>query len=438
MKRELGKMETALVITDDFAPLTVAAVLRLSGAPEPERLRAALDELQRRHPLLQARLVRQRRSVSFDGPTGVPEISMTVRSRTSTDQWQEMASAALNRRVDTASGPMLECTYLHDADTGKGDILFAYHHAIMDGTSASALFDELLAMCSVSNAAGDITTASTSAAATRTVPSGYPPSVDDLLPASVRGRERMRRLASYMKVQAADEISYQRSIRGRQPAVASADRCVVATRSLDVDETNRMISLARRKRLTTNSIVGAALLRATYEHLHDGETVPMRAIAFADLRNDLTPQPSADVLGCYIAMLRHTVTVGPDQDLWSLAQTLQDEIRASVTGHEHLLAAGMAKSLMKMILGVKRMRMADTAVSYAGPVALCERYGDITVDDVHGFVATNRLAPFSSALVQIVGGRLTWDFVFLEADLDEHQREKLADTVLNKLIEVNP
>ena len=236
-----------------------------------------------------------------------------------------------------------------------------------------------------------------------------------------------------MRRQGADEFEYRRTINGREAPIQPDARCRIVTRSLDVESTNDLVSRARRRRLTTNSVVGAALLRATHQHLYRYQDLPMRAISFADLRPSLRPTPSSDVLGCYISMLRHTILVGPDDDLWTVAQSLQEELQGSIARSEHLLSAGLAKQLITMITKTKRMRMSTTAISYAGPLLLAESYGEIEVTGVHGFVANNRLGPVASAFVKLFRGRLEWDFVFVDTDMDAKTADHIADSALDEL-----
>ena len=241
-------------------------------------------------------------------------------------------------------------------------------------------------------------------------------------------------LARFMRRQGADELSYRRRIHGRAAPIQPDAHCRILTRSLDVDSTNDLVSRARRRRLTMNSVSAAALLCATHRHLHHDQDLPMRAITFADLRPTLRPVPSADVLGCYISMLRHTVRIQPGDDLWTVAQAVQDEVQGSITRAEHLLSAGLAKQLMTMIIKTKRMRMSTTAISYAGPLLLAESYGDIEVTAVNGFVANNRLGPVSSAFVKIFRGRLEWDFVVLDTDMDASTADRIADSTIDELV----
>lgn len=414
-------MEQALYLTSSFAPMTVAAVTTLRRPPDIDMLRHALDVLQRRHPLLRSRIVADR-PPSFEVTDNVPAIAVRDIERTSARQWCDVVDDVLNRNVDTGTGPALEVSWLHDARNDEADLVFAFHHAIMDGASAARLYDQLFGLCSGSLEEADL------------APLPLPRPIDELLPARVRGRRRLGAMSRFMRSQMGSEVAYQRAIGRRAFPIAEGGRCVPVMRTLTVDETNQLVSAARRRRLTVNSVVAAALVVATHRELFTDQNVPMRAIGFADLRSSLEPRPTADELGCYIAMMRHTVDVGRADDLWSIAANLQSKVRDSLAHDEHLLSAGVAKQLMTMILRLRRMRMSDTAVTYPGPLGVKAAYGDIEVTEMHGFITTNRLAPVSSALVHIFNGRLCWDFSFFDGDLDADQMQRIADRVRDELL----
>ncbi|HEX2697051.1 MAG TPA: hypothetical protein VHM28_05035, partial [Anaerolineales bacterium] len=57
MLRRLGIFERALLISDQYAPFNVVIALQLEPPPVPAIMREALAALQKRHPLLMARIV---------------------------------------------------------------------------------------------------------------------------------------------------------------------------------------------------------------------------------------------------------------------------------------------------------------------------------------------------------------------------------------------
>lgn len=423
MRRRLGNMEAALDITRRFAPMSVAGVVRLQGAPDVDSLRRALDIVQERHPLLRSRITTRRQRPTFEESKSVPPIPLEVHARRDEAHWRDIAERVLNTNVDIENGPLLACTYLQNQGDTQADLVFAFDHTVMDAVSAGRIIDQLLGLCSG-------TTDRVKPAIAQ-----LPPPIDHMLPDHLTGRARLAPLGQYMRRQAAEEIAYRRGIHGRQAPIHSTASCYILTRSLERDATADLVDQSRSRRLTMNSVIAAALISATHQHLYTGEALPMRAIMFADLRPKLLPPPPAEVMACYLSMLRYTLQVQPDNDLWNIARAFQAQVQRSMTRHEHLLAAGLARQLMRMIIGTKNTRMATTAVSYAGPLTLGERYGDIEVTDVHGFISNNRLGPVATAFVTIFRERLTWNFVFLDTDMDSMIAARIADTTCDKLLE---
>ena len=137
-------MEQALTLMNTFAPLTVVAVLGLRNAPPPEHLRSALDILQRRKPLLRARIERGTWGGYRFAPTEQP-IPLEVLERQGDGHWQLQAERSLNTRLAASEGPLMACTYLHpEPSGGAGELCFSFHHAAIDAVSGLNLLHELL------------------------------------------------------------------------------------------------------------------------------------------------------------------------------------------------------------------------------------------------------------------------------------------------------
>lgn len=80
--------------------------------------------------------------------------------------------------------------------------------------------------------------------------------------------------------------------------------------------------------------------------------------------------------------------------------------------------------------------MGTTAVSYPGPLNLQPNYGSIQLTNLHGFISNHRLGPEFVAFAKILFGELSWDFLYLEADMDRALADTLADEVIH-LLETN-
>jgi hypothetical protein len=437
MRRTLGSFETALTLSGDHAPFVVVLVLQLDATPSPERLRGALDALQRRHPPLGVRIVERRGCFAYE-PDGTPPIPLEVRPRGGDDAWRETAEAELACPVDRRAGPLLRCLLLSsdaavDSSQARCELVLTFHHAIMDGASGAALAGELLRLSAPGSEPG-LEPSPTGAAAAL-------PAVEALFPRSYRGARGATRRAGFLARQLADELAFRyrrwSAGGGRSPAVSSSARCRVLPLGLSREETSALVRRSRRERVTLTGALHAALLLAVHRRLYGGRPGPLRYLAFADLRAHLSPPPDATALGSCIAMLRYTARVdgsaGPEA-LWPLARRVSAQIDAGVRRGDRFGAVGFSEPMMRQVLAGRTGRMAATALSYVGPVALAaEGAGPMRVRGLRSFVSNLPEGPQYTAQARLFGGELLLDVVYLEADLDEALARAIAEDLLATL-----
>ena len=77
MLRKLGILERAMLVTNRHAPFNIVSVLRMESAPSPDKVKAALGALQKRHPLLGARIVEGERQPYFES---LPSMDFTFKT----------------------------------------------------------------------------------------------------------------------------------------------------------------------------------------------------------------------------------------------------------------------------------------------------------------------------------------------------------------------
>lgn len=439
-RRPLGTFETALTLTGRHAPFVVVVVLELDGGPPLPRLRAALDALQRRHPLLAVRIAEESGRFRFE-TDGVPPIPLTLLQRSGDALWTRVAEAELGRPLDEEAGPLARCTYLAPAGAdGRAEIVLTFHHAVIDGASAQALAGELLDLCAPEGAAG--------ASADGPGPAPPLPPVEDLFPAGFRGARGLSRQAAFVARQMADEVVYRwrtRAARARPPD--EPVRCRVLPVRLEADATAELVRRSRQERVTLHGALSAAFLLAAQRHLHGGRAGPLRHVTFADLRPYLRPPVPPERLGCCISMLRHTVEMPPGDEgrarFWPLARRIDRQVTAGLRRGDRLTAVLLAERMMRAVLGQPQHRMdhrlGTTALSYAGPVRIAGRGGSGTAPGspvlrgLHGFISNLAVGPEYTAQASLFGGELLLDIVYLDADMDRALAERIAGEVLATL-----
>ncbi len=422
MKRKLGIFETAQTISGEYLPFNAVAVLRLAGSPEPELVQRSLLALQARHPLLKMRIGKEKSRYVFDSE-GVPEIRLSVQDRDDEDRWQSACEEELNEKFTIDPGPLFRCRYLcSDRRPGEADIVFTFHHAIIDATSIQRVFHELLSLCDTFRKGG--------------TPQNYVPlpmlkPEEDYFPASFKGFSRNARIMRFMSRALGEEMSFRRNMRGkRKPPIHEKARCRLLPLRLSPEQTDELIRQSRRKKVTLNSCLSAAMILSTVRNLYDGEALPVRYFIFADLRPYLKPPMPGHILGSYHSMMRLSVLVSKDQDFWDLAQRVNRQVyTASKTG-EKFIQPLLSPKMMRMFIRMKKVRMGTTALSYPGVFNIEPVYGETRVRGIHGFVSNFPIGPEFTATARIFDRRLWLDSVYLDSDMDVTKARSIADEML--------
>jgi hypothetical protein len=125
-------------------------------------------------------------------------------------------------------------------------------------------------------------------------------------------------------------------------------------------------------------------------------------------------------------MLRYTVKVSKDMNIWDLTRDLHTRVYASLKYGSKFSAVLMSESLMKMFTRIKSMRMAATALNYTAAVALKNTYGEIKVTGLHAYISAMDIGPELAAQARIFNEQLWVDFMYLDSDMDASLAEKIV------------
>jgi hypothetical protein len=415
-------MERALVYVDDTSSLFIVVTLRLVNGPPPDILQQALAILQKRHPLLQVRIVTEKGRYHFETPVNLPPIPLQVSRRQDDEQWQTVAEAELNRKIDSAVAPLMRVRYLHStSQDGPSEVIFTCHHTIVDAASGVSLCGELLSLCGTMCAGQPV--------------AGYDPlspspPAETLYPPAFRGAGRLWRTGAFLLRQMRDEISYRRHVgAGRRPPVHAAAHTRFLPVQMPPDDTARFIRRARQEGVTLNSALAAAELLAVSKHLYQHQAIPLRAITFSNLRPHLKPPIPPESLGAYFAMLRYTIQIGDQPDVWELARRVQQSIYQINKHGDKFIAPLLTKALFRIMAQEKTFRMGATGLSYSDVVGIEPSYGPIRLVGLHGLFPNNNLGPEYAFFARLLFDQLWLDVFYLEEDMDRHTAQVITDEI---------
>lgn len=111
------------------------------GALDVSRLRHAIDELQARHPRMQAKYY-EKRGMNYLLKTD-ERIPLEVRDGRFVDMNMEL-ERALAKPIDTLRGPLCHFTYVQHDEDGTGLVVFAQTHGVGDGRACEVVMSHLL------------------------------------------------------------------------------------------------------------------------------------------------------------------------------------------------------------------------------------------------------------------------------------------------------
>jgi hypothetical protein len=241
-------------------------------------------------------------------------------------------------------------------------------------------------------------------------------------------------MAGFLLRQLADEIGFRmRTIGKRRPPVHPKGSCRVLCRSLSAEDTGALVRACRSHRLTLGSALNAAMLVAVHRLLYDDSATLLRHFNFADLRPILEPKVGTEHLGSYHGMLRITVPMPSGADLWTTASVVNEKISSSVRRGDALWSVKLSPAMMRPILRRQKQRMGTTALSYTGPSRLPRSFGSIGVSSPEVFISNLSLGPEYTAQARLADGKLFWNIVYLDCDMDRAMADRISDEMLDVL-----
>ncbi|MEZ4777032.1 MAG: condensation domain-containing protein [Bacteroidia bacterium] len=413
MIRNLSVPESAFTFCNEHLPLSAVIVIHLHATLTLPTLAAALDNLQSRHSLLQASIRHRKGRYFFEKLPAPSPIPLSAAPRIHETSWETETEKALNSYFDP-NGPLLRCVYVHNSSPAS-EILLILHHAIIDGISARLILSDFLKLLGGQKLA-HLHHLNQS--------HGVPP--------EFRGLPGLKRKMAFMVRQFADEFAF--ALNGEKPAIPPHSENGVVCFTLDEDCSQKILKKAGEMGISINSLIGAAMLHALYPDTLNTKSSPRRAVFFADMRAKMDPPVPPLALGCYVSMARFSVNILPGDAVSVTAKKLWERIFAAGKKGEFILYAMMSLQVMKAMLTLKKLRMADTALSYIGQLDIHPQYGDIAVKDIKAFITNNRFGPKFTAFALCVFGCIGVDMNFLKAEFSHEEAQVLANRT-RKLLE---
>jgi hypothetical protein len=422
--RALGPTERTFALLDQVAPLNCVVVAYVIGGLQPATVRAALDSLQRRHPLLQVHIQDGHRPAYRGEET--PPIPLSVMDRTSQGQWHEVLTSELDKRLPSATGPLARASLVHGQEASE--LLITFHHVIGDGRAATYLVRDLLLAAARHEQIG--------ADDLPRVPAR--PALEDLLPGTVRGPGGAGRTIA-MLARHTPELLRPSARLTPELDVKPADRRSLAIHAtLSRAATDELVANCRRERVTVHSAVSSAALLAIAAELPAGQAGRLLScLSAVDVRDRL--DVGTDELGLYASRIvtRHRVPEGGR--LWELARDVRSCTRKALRRDEPLLLMALqGRTVRRRPQGTDIARRSErfapaAAVSNIGLVEIPTSYGPFALQRLHAAAGPHLLGAGVGVVTTTFRGRLAANLIAARPLVSPSRLARLADGLCGRL-----
>jgi len=316
--RALDPAERYFWLLGHFTSVNAVLVAELSRRVDPDAVVRALGALQRRHPLLRARIEVVDSEPAFVEVEGA--IPLTV--LTLGEGEPPPIPLLMERTFEAAPSPVARCVYLPVEGEDRSSLVLVVHHAMMDGSAAMNLLQQLTRLV---DAGGD---------GDELAPGALPPPLHEHFPAALQSPRAVVDVLSQVRAERAGQPApsafpfHAREVTDRLPRHAKL--------VLDADAARDLVTRSRAAGVSVTGTVDAALLEATAALFEVQEPRVLFLASPTDLRPRVEPPLPADDVQLAIGMLCTPYLVSEES-----RDTLAGEIGRQITrevarGESHL------------------------------------------------------------------------------------------------------
>jgi hypothetical protein len=426
VNRPLSPVERWYWIADRLSPLNVVARVRVRGHLTPRAIRAGLDALRDRHPLLRAAIVADPADANPAFVTGAG-IPIPLRVVDGDAHWEhEVNERELVDRIDLAAGPLCRAVVLDHGDE-EHDLLLTVSHCVADAVTALALLRELLEFAERPESA---------------VPLAPLPAPEDMFPARQRALGGALGIAS--RVLPDQRRLRRNTLRRLVPSEVVTDerrRSRFVHRALDFAQLDALSRSCKREGATVHGALAAAMITAV---ARDAEVAERCAFAIGspiDFRGELAQPVTNRDVGAYIATVPSFVDFGPGDPFWPMAKTISEDVARRKRRGDHFAVINLLRWVCPR--GLARSASFRELVEARGPGNLClSNIGRYHFPDVIGpwrlseaqFVAGPSISGYLVGTVNTSHDQLSWNFSYVDDAVPTDRAERIATDSVDVLL----
>tara|TARA_B100001989_G_C24550837_1_gene474532 strand:+ start:1859 stop:3196 length:1338 start_codon:yes stop_codon:yes gene_type:complete len=428
-ERRLGPQEYLYWLMDHFSRTNFVVIATCEGTLTKGLVEEALSCLQAVRPPLRTRIVVEEQGVFFRACEQPAPIPLRWIEGDAAD-WCAHAEAEQIRRFETDVGPLMRCTCLSKGSLST--LLFTFHHAIADATSAMHLAYECFQ--SIATVSGGPNTQLT--------PYVAPVPLDVHIPRAFRGMGGLyklwmqgnRQLLRFMRVglpsmEVVDEVVFPDERRDR-----------FVPMSLTREETKALVGTARAKGVTVHSLLCAAQMMSLHAQYPAQKAQGMGQLSLVNMRQQVHASLPPTMLGPLISFLTTFHSISELSDVWEVARDVRAQLLLQLRHHDPyltlpFLARYVQKKSMHLIhkqskarnlfRNIERLGPKVSLVSNAGRFLYGGELGPLKLHALHFLFALSSSGRFGSA-VTTFDDTLFWNVTYAAPTFTRERAEQVG------------
>lgn len=427
--RELAAHEQSMEILNNLAAsFHIVTISRIKGILGEELLRQALDIIQNRHPLLNARIIAKSNSFWFE--SGADKISLSVVDKQCIQQWQEVVIEELNKKINSDKN-LLRVTLIKFEDKQNNCYLITtIHHSIADASSCIQLHAEILTNCQ------NIVEGKTE---TKVNQLSQLPSIYRLIPKSFQGFSGTINNILYLLNLKLKLSLYQPITIGFEKSVPIESRsCGMVHKKLDSELTQRLVEVCRQNKTTVQAALGAAMLFAVAQKDNISQT-KNKYFSFrssVNLRARLQPRISNEHFGAMASAVVSFHNFQLKENFWYLAQDIKQKLDNGLARGDAFRQMLMFKTIANSFLKKPYQSVVSAALTNIGRINIPHNYGQFELEEISFVPAQAAFGGVFAAAVSTFRGNMLLNFMFSQPSISNETVENLADDMISLIIDV--
>ena len=412
MNRLLTPSEHLMWLLGCDRPINVSLCATIRGELSVNQLTEAMGWIQRRHPLLGARIFIERQEQPQLVSEGVPAIPVQVIERLGEQHWCQEISAELLRPFSWSEEPLARCVLLHSPNVS--DLLLTYHH-IGDGLSGAYLMRDL--WCEI------------------TEPGSYReplpeiPPLDQLLPPVTKEEEKNA-------VDCDGKVEFDGDSELGEEATQS--KLHLLYWYFSPLETDRLVARCRQEQTTVHGALCASFLLSLAAEAGSEEETILKCLSPFNLRNYLAISVGEN-FGEYVARLLTSHSLNQQTQFWDLAREVKAQINQAVVNKKIYEGGSKAKSFLatkpnKITVRQygKELVNSDISITNLGRLEIPVHRGRLELEKLYLTVTGLRHEPMIVAITTIAG-KMCVTFRYLESLVSSQSAQKINQGAVERL-----